>query len=117
MGIEKRKSNIDKMIFEEEVAFAYIEFSDPTYSPGWNTLAGYPTTNDAKQIACGILVKEEDEYYIIATAKGKNVGGDDVLNPFLIFKSLITNIEIFTRESLDDRKSNRKTRKNPKGKT
>jgi hypothetical protein len=38
-------------------------------------------------------------------AKGKNIGGDDVLNPLIIFKSLITEMVTFTKVAFGDGKT------------
>ncbi len=103
---DKIKESIND-IFDKEVVLAYVEFFDLAYSPGWNTKAGYPTLKDALQVGCGILIAEDRDTYTIAMARGKHVGGNDVLNPLIIFKSLIQKMITFTNSSLETKKKNK----------
>ncbi len=105
MAKKEKAKDVLNDIFDKEVTLCYIEFYDLAYSPGWNLKYGYPTKNDALQVGCGILIGEDKDTYTIAMAKGKNVGRDDVLNPLLIFKSLIMEMVTFTKTAFGDDKT------------
>lgn len=104
MAKKEKAKDVLNDIFDKEVTLCYVEFYDLAYSPGWNTKAGYPTKNDALQVGCGILIGEDEDTYTVAMAKGKNVGGDDVLNPLMIFKSLVQEMITFTKEAFSETK-------------
>ena len=85
--------------FDEELTMIYLEFYDHAYNPGWNSPESYPTMNEAEQVACGVLVQETDEYYVLGVSVGKNVCQDSALNPFLVLKSTVTEAVTFTKEA------------------
>jgi len=101
----KKKKIKLPIVFDEEITMIYIEFRDHAYNNGWCSPESYPTINASEQVACGVLVYEDADCYVIGTSVGKNVCKESALNPFLILKSTITNTPVtFTKEAFGNGK-------------
>ena len=107
---KKKKTQDDELEFEldiqfdEEITMIYLEFYDHAYSGGWTVPELYPTLLESMCVACGVLVAENDDYYLIATSVGKNANRSDVLNPFLVLKSTVKEAVTFTKEAFSNEK-------------